>query len=39
MTAMASTAPVIMYRSDEERSSSVSPLAIDWMTMMPSRAE
>ena len=39
MTAIARTPPVIMYRSDEDRSSSVRPLAMDWMTMMPSNAE
>ena len=39
MTAIASTAPVIIYRSEDERSSIVRPLAIDWMTMMPSSAE
>ena len=39
ITAMASTAPVIMKRSDDERFSSVSPLEMDWMTMMPSSAE
>ena len=39
MTATASTQPVIMYRSDDDRSSSVRPLAMDWMTMMPSSAE
>ncbi len=39
ITAMARTPPVIMYRSDDDRSSSVRPLEIDWMTMIPSKAE
>ena len=39
MTAIANTAPVIMYRSEEDRSSKVKPLAMDWITMMPSSAE
>src|SRR6202011_5671065 len=39
ITAIASTAPVIMKRSEDDRFSSVRPLAIDWITMMPSTAE
>ena len=39
MTAITKAAPVIMKRSEDDRFSSANPLAIDWMTMMPSTAE
>ena len=39
MTASSRTAPVIMNADDGVRLSSVRPLEIDWMTMMPSSAE
>lgn len=32
MTAIARTASVIIYRSEDDKSSIVSPLAMDWMT-------
>ena len=37
-TASSSTAPVTMNRNEESRFSRVSPLEMDWMTMIPSSA-
>jgi hypothetical protein len=37
-TASSSTAPVTMYRTDESTPTMLSPVWIDWSTMMPSRA-